>query len=36
MYGRSIEDLDGHIWEFVWIDITKAPPSPNTPKEEKV
>ncbi len=20
MYGRSINDLDGHIWEFMWMD----------------
>jgi predicted lactoylglutathione lyase len=20
MYGRAINDLDGHIWEFVWMD----------------
>jgi hypothetical protein len=20
MYGRDIEDLDGHIWEFFWMD----------------
>lgn len=20
MYGRSIDDLDGHRWEFVWMD----------------
>jgi predicted lactoylglutathione lyase len=20
MYGRSFEDLDGHIWEIVWMD----------------
>jgi predicted lactoylglutathione lyase len=20
MYSQSIEDLDGHIWEFVWMD----------------
>lgn len=22
MYGRSFEDLDGHIWELVWVDPT--------------
>jgi len=21
MYGRSFEDLDGHIWEVVWMDM---------------
>ena len=20
MYGRSFEDLDGHIWEVIWMD----------------
>ena len=20
MYGRSFNDLDGHIWEIVWMD----------------
>jgi uncharacterized protein len=20
MYGRSINDLDGHIWELIWMD----------------
>lgn len=22
MYGRSFEDLDGHIWELIWMDPT--------------
>jgi uncharacterized protein len=21
MYGRSFEDLDGHIWEIMWMDV---------------
>ncbi|MGE3067477.1 MAG: VOC family protein [Hyphomicrobiaceae bacterium] len=21
MYGRSFEDLDGHIWEVMWMDV---------------
>ena len=21
MYGRSFEDLDGHIWEVIWMDL---------------
>lgn len=25
MYGRSFADLDGHIWEFVYMDWTHAP-----------
>ena len=24
MYGQSIEDLDGHLWEFFWMDPTKS------------
>ena len=24
MYGRSFEDLDGHIWEIMWMDLDKA------------
>lgn len=24
MYGRSYADLDGHIWEIMWMDIDKA------------
>lgn len=20
MYGRSFQDMDGHIWEFIWMD----------------
>lgn len=25
MYGRDFEDLDGHIWEAFWIDISQMP-----------
>lgn len=25
MYGRSFEDLDGHIWEVMWMDPTGMP-----------
>lgn len=25
MYTRSIEDLDGHIWEFFFIDLANVP-----------
>jgi predicted lactoylglutathione lyase len=28
MYSRSFEDLDGHQWEFAYMDISKAPASP--------
>lgn len=24
MYGRSFEDLDGHIWEMMWMDLEAA------------
>jgi predicted lactoylglutathione lyase len=24
MYGRSFEDLDGHIWEVMWMDLAAA------------
>ena len=23
MYGRSFSDLDGHIWEIIWMDMNK-------------
>ena len=26
MFGRSFEDLDGHIWELVWMDPNAMPP----------
>ena len=26
MYGRSFEDLDGHIWEPMWMDMEASPP----------
>lgn len=25
MYGRALEDLDGHIWEVFWMDESKRP-----------
>lgn len=25
MYGRDFEDVDGHIWEAFWMDITQMP-----------
>ncbi|WP_425613502.1 VOC family protein [Anatilimnocola sp. NA78] len=25
MYSRSIQDLDGHIWEYVWMDPSAIP-----------
>jgi predicted lactoylglutathione lyase len=24
MYSRSFEDLDGHIWEIIWMDVAAA------------
>jgi predicted lactoylglutathione lyase len=27
MYGWSFEDLDGHVWEIIYIDESKAPDS---------
>ena len=26
MYGHGFEDLDGHIWELMWMDPNAAPP----------
>jgi predicted lactoylglutathione lyase len=26
MYGHGFEDVDGHIWELVWMDPKAAPP----------
>ena len=28
MYGRSFEDLDGHIWEVMWMDVAAATGAP--------
>lgn len=28
MYSKAFQDLDGHLWEVLWMDITKAPASP--------
>lgn len=25
MYGKDFEDLDGHIWEIFWMDVTGMP-----------
>ena len=25
MYGRDFEDLDGHIWEAFWMDVSQMP-----------
>jgi uncharacterized protein len=28
MYSQAFEDLDGHVWELVWMDMAAAPPAP--------
>ena len=28
MYGHGFEDLDGHIWELMYMDTSAAPPQP--------
>jgi uncharacterized protein len=33
MYGRSFEDLDGHIWEPMWMDVEAAMAA--TPQPER-
>jgi predicted lactoylglutathione lyase len=25
MYGRAIADLDGHVWEYTWMDLSQMP-----------
>jgi predicted lactoylglutathione lyase len=25
MYSRAIADLDGHVWEYVWMDMSQFP-----------
>lgn len=25
MYSRAIADIDGHIWEYVWMDMSQMP-----------
>jgi predicted lactoylglutathione lyase len=32
MYTRSFADLDGHVWEFLWMDPAHAMPSQALPK----
>lgn len=27
MYSRAIADLDGHVWEYVWMDMSGEPPA---------
>lgn len=28
MYSRAFDDLDGHQWELIWVDLAKAPANP--------
>ena len=28
MYGHGFEDLDGHVWEVMWMDPKATPPQP--------
>ena len=30
MYGRSFYDLDGHLWELIWMDPAAVSPPPPT------
>ena len=25
MYSRAIADIDGHVWEYVWMDLSQMP-----------
>lgn len=27
MYSRAIADIDGHVWEYVWMDMSGEPPT---------
>ncbi|MEZ6074721.1 MAG: hypothetical protein R3C56_03320 [Pirellulaceae bacterium] len=27
MYNRNLADLDGHVWEMMWMDMSAMPPS---------
>ena len=29
MYGRSFNDLDGHLWEVMWMDPAAVEQGPN-------
>ena len=33
MYGRSLEDPDGHIWEVMWMDVEAAAKAQSAPAE---
>jgi hypothetical protein len=34
MFGRSFRDLDGHVWEVVWMDPAAAQGQPETAEAE--
>jgi predicted lactoylglutathione lyase len=25
MYSRAVADIDGHVWEYVWMDMSGMP-----------
>ncbi len=25
MYSRAVADIDGHVWEFIWMDMSQMP-----------
>ena len=27
MYSRAVADIDGHTWEYVWMDMSQMPPA---------
>lgn len=27
MFSRAIADVDGHVWEYVWMDMSQMPPA---------
>ena len=31
MYSHGFDDLDGHVWELVWMDMAAAPATPPQP-----
>lgn len=36
MYQRSFQDLDGHLWEVLYMDMSKAPMEANSASKEKL
>ncbi|TBW39812.1 glyoxalase [Siculibacillus lacustris] len=35
MYGRTFEDLDGHVWEIMWMDPTFAAQGIDDPRHQE-